>query len=197
VDGRGGRGRRGSSPRRVRVGLTLAVAALCLSSLALATPSAASDRSTSAKTYAHAACTTMGKWTRQLTALGKTDISSASSLTELRAQFVSVLDQSLGATNTAITALRNAGYPRVSNGRKIAALIVKTMTTARSLFVQAKNDAQALPTDNPAAFQSGAQRISQQLNSAGSDLNSALQNAGKRYNVQAIDQAFKRDPACH
>jgi hypothetical protein len=171
------------------------VAALCL---ALAPVEAmAAGASVDPATYTHSVCTTLNSYKAQVASIQQSsNLSSATTLTEVRDRLVSFLTQVGAASNTAVTSLQNAGTPNIKNGTKIAAVITNEITTLRDAFAKATRAARALNLNNVTAFKSATQAIGKRINAAGASAGQVLDNAKKRYNVSALKTAEAQDPTC-
>ena len=180
----------------IRLARTLAavtVAALCLASI----PALAAGNSVDPSTYTHSVCTALGNYKSQVTSIQtSSNLSSASTLTEVRDRLVTFLNQVGAASSSAVTSLQNAGVPNIKNGNKIAALIVKEVAALRDAFAKAARAAQALNLNDVKAFRSATQAIAKRIGAAGTAANRVLDDAKKRYNVGTIKSAEAQDPSC-
>jgi hypothetical protein len=148
-------------------------------------------------TYVHSACTTLGSFRTQLTALQtKTDISNATSLTDVRDKLVSFLNQATTLTTSTVADLRNDGTPNIKNGDKYAALIVKEIASLRDAYAKAARSAQALNTSNVTVFKKQATTIGKRITAAGDKAARVLADAKKRYNLKALIALQSQDPSC-
>jgi hypothetical protein len=148
-------------------------------------------------TYVHSACTTLGTFTTQLTSLQtSSNISNATSLTDIRDKLVSFLNQAATLTTSTVADLRNDGTPNIKNGDKYASLIVKEIASLRDAYAKAASSAQALSTSNVNAFKKQATAIGKSITAAGDKASRVLADAKKRYNLKALIALQSQDPSC-
>jgi hypothetical protein len=160
-------------------------------------PAVAAGNSVDPSTYVHSVCTTLTSYTNQVKTLqASSNISSATSLTDVRDGLVAFLDQVVAASNSALTDLQKSGAPNLKNGNKIAALIVNEITALRDAFKKAASDSQALNISDPKAFTKGLQAIKKRIDVAGTKSNRVLDDAKKRYKSKTLNAAVSRDPSC-
>jgi hypothetical protein len=183
---------RGMRLARAFAGVT--VAALCLSLTPI--QATAAGNSVDSSTYVHSVCTAQSSYKSQVASIqASSNLSSATTPTEVRDRLVVFLNQIVTASNTAVTSFQNAGAPNIKNGNKIAALVVNEVSALRNAFAKAARAAQALNLNNVKAFRSGTQAIAKLINAAGT-AKSVLGGANKRYNVTALKAAVSKDPSC-
>lgn len=121
---------------------------------------------------------------------------NGSDLQQIKTQFVNFLGGAVASTNTMISGVQAAGAPSVSNGRAISQGLVSGLEGIRSAFVQAQNQAQALPADNPTALSNGAQGLANSLDNAGNQVKTSLNSLDQRYPSAELDAALKNQAAC-
>jgi hypothetical protein len=107
-----------------------------------------------------------------------------------------VLKDFLGAvsrdSDTVLSRLKQAGAPRVRNGKAIAAAVVKAFAQLKRALQQAFSQAGVLPTSSAAAFRTGAQAL-------GSAVSASMQNIGvglSGLRDPALVKAAAKEPAC-
>lgn len=103
---------------------------------------------------------------------------------------------SAGAADSdkALTKLKAAGNPGVSNGKAVHAAVVGAFTQMKGAFSQATTQASALPTSSPAAFRPATGRVLVQMGAS-------LKAGGMKFNDQisnnpSLETAARSDPAC-
>ena len=186
-------GTRGPLLPRTLAGVT--VAALCLALTPI--QAMAASNSVDPSTYTHSVCTALGSYKNQVTSIqASSNLSSASTLTEVRDRLVAFLTQVGAASNSTVTSLQNAGAPSIKNGNKIAALIVGEVSALRNAFAKAARAAQALNLNDVKAFRSATQAIGKRIGAAGTTASHVLDQAKKRYNISALKAAEAQDPSC-
>ena len=184
--------------RRPRLARTLTATAAVTLVLALAPIQAmAQGSSVDPATYVHSVCTTLSSYKTQVSALeASAGLSNATSIADVRDKLVAFLGQVTSTTSSAVTDLQNAGTPNIKNGNKVAALIVREVTTLGDAFSKATRAAQNLNTTNANAFKKGADAISKGVTTAGKRATAVLSDAKKRYNTKVLNTAQAADPAC-
>jgi hypothetical protein len=99
-------------------------------------------------------------------------------------------------TDTAITALKKAGTPDAPNGAKVAAVFVKALQNARSLFASAKSDAEHLPTNNLKSFEAATQKITNKLKRGSTGITNSFSNVQALDTSGDIGAAVRAEPTC-
>ena len=184
----------GTGTRLARAFAWFTVTALCLSLSAF--PATAAGNSVDPSTYVHSVCAAQSSYRSQVAAIqASSNLSSATTPTEVRDRLVVFLNHIVAALNTAVTSSQSAGAPKIKNGNKIAALVVKEVTVLRNAFAKAAHAARALNPSNVTAFRSGTLAIAKLINAAGKTT-SVLSGVNKRYNITALQAAVARDPSC-
>jgi hypothetical protein len=118
---------------------------------------------------------------------------SGSNLQQIKTQFVNFLGGAVASTNTMISGVQAAGAP---TGRAIAQGLVNGLQGIQSAFVQAQNQAQALPADNPTALSNGAQALTTSLQNAGNQAKTSLNSLDQRYPSAELEAALRNQAAC-
>ena len=97
-----------------------------------------------------------------------------------------------GDTDHAVSQLKAAGVPQVTNGKAIANGIVNAFSTLQGALSQAASRASTLPTNNAQAFKTSAEALGTQvkgsMNSIGSSLNGLKS--------QELETAAAKEPTC-
>jgi hypothetical protein len=182
-------------PRLARTLAGVSVAAVCLSLTPIQGMAAAT--SVDPATYVHSICTTLGGYRSQVASIqASSDLSSATTLTEVRDRLVTFLTQVGAASSSAVSSLQNAGVPKIKNGNKVAALVVNEVAALRNAFAKATRAAQALNLNNVKSFRSATQAIAKRIGAAGTAASHILGDAKKRYNITALKAAESQDPSC-
>jgi hypothetical protein len=159
--------------------------------------SSSTQPSLSASQWASQVCGRITTWVNELR--GSSHAVSGlngSNLPQIKAQFVSFLGGAVASTNTMISGVQAAGAPSVPNGRAIAQGLVSGLQGIQSAFVQAQNQAQALPSNNPTALNNGAQALSTSLQNAGNQVKTSLNSLDQRYPSAELDAALRNQAAC-
>jgi hypothetical protein len=95
-------------------------------------------------------------------------------------------------TDKALSQLKAAGTPSVSNGTKIETAIVKAFTQLDSAMKQAATTANSLSTTSVSAFQSGATSLGTTVKNSMSGIGSSLTGLKS----PALEKAAAKEPAC-
>jgi hypothetical protein len=136
-------------------------AAMAATTLALAScGGGGSGSSVTPTAYLQGVCGSIGTWVR--TVASRTSALAAHSPTspaQGKREFETFMTQVLGDTDTALSGLRAAGKPNVTNGNQIASVLVTEMSQARDALARAQTSAQQLPTDNRAKFAAAANQL--------------------------------------
>jgi hypothetical protein len=160
--------------------------------------SSSTQASLSAAQWANQVCGRITTWVNQLQSASNNAVSglNGSDLPAIKTQFVNFLGGAVASTNTMISGVQAAGAPSVPNGRAISQGLVGGLQGIQTAFVQAQNQAQALPADNPTALSKGAQGLATSLETAGNQVKTSLNNLDQRYPSNELDAALKNQAAC-
>lgn len=197
----------GWSRRARRIGVPVAAVTTALSLTACTggsssgssgSSSSTTQASLSASQWASQVCGRITSWVNQLQSSSNNAASnlSGSNLQQIKTQFVNFLGGAVASTNTMISGVQAAGAPAVPNGRAIAQGLVNGLQGIQSAFVQAQNQAQALPADNPTALSNGAQALTTSLQNAGNQAKTSLNSLDQRYPSAELEAALRNQAAC-
>jgi hypothetical protein len=117
-------------------------------------------------------------------------------LQAIKTQFVNFLAGAAASTSTMISGVQEAGVPGVQHGQAISQGLVSGLQGIQTAFVQAQNQALALPTDNPTGLSNGAQALINSLQGAGNQIKTSLNSLDRRYSSPELDAALKNQAAC-
>lgn len=95
-------------------------------------------------------------------------------------------------TDTAVSKLKAAGTPKVSNGKQISGAVVNAFAQLKRALASAANQANSLPTSSPAAFKSAANALGTSVRSSMTNIGSGLSGLKS----PALENAAKKEPAC-
>jgi hypothetical protein len=201
VAGRAGRRRRARRiaivPVALATGLTMAACGGGGSSSS-GSSSPSTQPGLTADQWATQVCGALGNWEKALTTTPP-DTSNAPSPEEAKTTLTNYMNNLVTSTNTMVSGLQAAGAPAVSNGQAISQGFVGGFQGFQATFVQAQNQANALSTADPAAFNTGAQALAATLRGVSTVANQAktnLDNLGQKYSSSQLDQAFNNAAAC-
>ena len=102
------------------------------------------------------------------------------------------LNEVASDTDKAVSELKAAGVPNISNGKQVSAAIVSAFTELKSALTAAAAKAGTLPTNSPTAFQAGAQALGASVQTSIGGIGTSLGNL-KSADLEA---AAKKEPAC-
>jgi hypothetical protein len=160
--------------------------------------SSTTQSSLSASQWASQVCGRITTWVNELQSSSNNAVSAlnGSNLQQIKSQFVSFLNGAVASTNTMVSGVQAVGAPAVSNGGAIAQGLVGGLQGIQSAFVQAQNQAQALPADNPTALSNGAQGLTTSLQNAGNQVKTSLNSLNQRYPSAELQAALRNQAAC-
>jgi hypothetical protein len=137
-------------------------------------------------------------WGNQLKTTGNNtgrDLTGAN-LGQIKTSLVNFYGGAVSSTDSMIAGVQAAGVPSVSNGQAISQGLVAGLHQIRSALAQAQTQAQALPTDNAAALNSGNQSLQNTITTAGNQVKTNLNSLNQRYASNELNAAFKNQAAC-
>jgi hypothetical protein len=160
--------------------------------------SSSTQASLTASQWANRVCGNITTWVNQLQSSANNITSglSSSDPQRIKTGFVNFLGGAVTATNTMVSGVKAAGFPSAANGRVYAQGLVSGLEGIQSAFVQAQNQAQALPADNPAALNNEGQALINSLDNAGNQVKTSLNSLSQRYPSSDLDAALKNQAAC-
>jgi hypothetical protein len=203
----------GVSARRPAAGRAAAIAAMALglgiTGVACgggsSSSSTTSPSSTTAATTASAAqwigqvCGSLLTWKNDLQA--KTNSFQAQSnqfsdLQQAKSGLTSYLGGAVQSTNTMISGLQAAGPAPTKDGAAVSQALVGGFQQFQVSFQQAQTQAQALPTDDPTAFQNQAKSLGTSLESASNTAGNNIESELNKYPTDNLDQQYRNSPTC-
>jgi hypothetical protein len=95
-------------------------------------------------------------------------------------------------TDTALTKLKAAGSPSVSNGKQVSQAVVGAFTQLKSALQKAAASAGSLPTTSPEAFRAAAVQLGSSVQTSMTGIGSSLSNLKS----SDLESAAKKEPAC-
>jgi hypothetical protein len=184
------------SNRRPAVVMAIALAGLLLVGCGNSSGSDAGATSSgpTAEEYVAGACGAMTTWGQDFkTAAGElqTQAAAAPTLADKKAVFVSFAGSLKASTDTLVGDLEQLGTPAVGGGEHVSEQLVASFQKADDTLADAVAKAQALPTNDRAAFKAQVTAIGNEIGSLGDAFNSV----GNMSN-DALDTAFNNDATC-
>jgi len=145
----------------------------------------------SASTYVKSVCSAISPLERdvgnRLSALGGSSATNAAEAKKTLQDFLGAIAQD---SDQAVSHLRSAGTPDITNGHTVAGAIVRAFTELRDAMRVAVTKSQSLPTDSAASFNSAAQALTTSVRGS---LNSI--DASGLTNPE-LEKAAAKEPAC-
>ncbi|HET6868458.1 MAG TPA: hypothetical protein VFH80_21260 [Solirubrobacteraceae bacterium] len=150
-----------------------------------------SDSKVSAGTYVKSVCSAISPLSRdvsiRLNALNNTPAPNATVAKKTLQGFLDAVEQD---SEHALSQLRSAGTPDISNGKSVSAAIVKTFSQLRDAMRVAVSKSQSLPTDSPSSFNAAAQALTTSVRGSLNKIDaSGLSNP-------ALEKAASTESAC-
>jgi hypothetical protein len=149
--------------------------------------------------YAATVCGALTAWQNELQekagAMG-TAFSGASGPADVKTKLVEFMQAMSTSTNTMVSKVRAAGPPDVEDGAALHRDLVSGLEDAQKAFDDARESAEALPTDDPAAFQQQATQLGTTLSEQGTAIGSTFTGLSTKYDSRELNEAFNSEPAC-
>ncbi len=143
--------------------------------------------------YSKSICQSVGPFERSVQSRSSAlNLSSIKGPAEGKQALQAFLNGVVADTEQAITKLKRAGTPSVSNGKKISTAIVGAFTQLRGALGQAVSSANALPTGSAQAFKTAAVSLGSNVRNSMSSIGSSLSGLKS----PALESAAKKEPAC-
>lgn len=169
-----------------------ALLALALTVLAVGCGSSGSSK-VSPAAYVKSVCSAIGPFEKQVqTRSSELDLASVKNATEGRTALHNFLSAVASDTDHAVTQLKAAGTPDVSNGKAISTGIVDAFTAVKTALSDAADKASTLPTSSPQTFKTAASALGTDVQGSMSKIGTSL-NSLKSPTLQA---AAAKEPAC-
>ena len=145
----------------------------------------------SASQYVSAVCSAISPLEKSVvtrsSALNNTTAANATEAKKTLQGFLTAVEQD---ASHAVSKIRSAGIPDISDGKTVAGTIVKAFTELRDAMRVAVTKSNSLPTDSPASFKAAAQELGASVRaSLGKIDSSGLRNPD-------LEKAAANEPAC-
>lgn len=145
----------------------------------------------SAKTYVKSVCSAISPLERDVvtrsSALNNTAAADATHAKKTLQSFLGAVEQD---SENALSRIRSAGTPDISNGEAVATTIVKAFTELRDAMRVAATKSNSLPTNSAAAFKTAAQSLGASVKGSLNNIDaSGLSNPD-------LEKAAAGEPAC-
>jgi hypothetical protein len=147
----------------------------------------------SAGTYVKSICAAVGPFERDVQSRSSAlNLSNISNPAQGKQALRSFLNAVVADTDKAVSKLKSAGTPNVTNGKQISGALVNAFSRLRSALERAANGAAALPTGTPQAFKSAAASLGTTVQGSMSAIGSSL--SGLR--SPDLERAAAKEPTC-
>jgi hypothetical protein len=141
--------------------------------------------------YAKSVCTAIGPFEQKLLSANSLNL-SRSNAGQGKKALQGFLSSVAGDTDRAVSQLKSAGTPNVSNGKAISGAIVNAFTQMRGAFKQAVSQAGSLPTSSPKLFRTAAAQLGLGVSSSVASIRTSLNGLKSA----TLDQATRSTSAC-
>jgi hypothetical protein len=145
--------------------------------------------------YTSGVCQAMIAWVNDLQASSATigtQVAGASSLDEAKQDFVTYIDEQVQRTDDLITSVDSLGAPDVQQGAEAHQAVLDLLSQVKSVFEQAKTDAEQLPTSDVNAFLDGIDQLTAHIDSGMSGIGDPFEGLS----VPELEQAGNTNPDC-
>ena len=148
---------------------------------------------TSPAAYVKSICQAVGPFEKDVQSRSSAlDLSKITGAADGKKALQGFLSAIASDTDAAVSKLKAAGSPNVSNGKKISAAIVGAFTQLKSALSQAATQAGSLPITSPTAFKTAAQALGTSVQSSMSTIGSSL---GGLKSAE-LEKAAKSESSC-
>jgi hypothetical protein len=173
--------------------LTIAVLALGLALAGCGGSSSSSSSKVSAAAYVKSVCSVIGPYEKSVqNRSNQLNLASIKSAAQGKTALQSFLDEVASDTSHAVTQLKAAGVPDVSNGKAIATGIVDAFTQVKTALTSAASRAGSLPTASPQEFKTAASALGSGVQSSMNTIGSSLGSLKS----PTLEAAAAKEPAC-
>lgn len=150
--------------------------------------------------YAGDVCRSIGSWYDEIDQASTALLADADQIEEDpaagKALVVGFLDDAIGFTDGLIAGLEEAGVPETDGGQRTADELVAGIEEVRELFRGARDDTEALPTDDPQALGTGLQDIGAALQDSATAVGANFEAVLSSVDDPELASAFQDAPAC-
>jgi hypothetical protein len=149
--------------------------------------------------YAADVCGAISDWQKELQTSATTmqsKLGTGSTPADVKTELVTFMEGATKSTDDMLAKVKEAGPPDVEDGEALQRDLEKGLTDAQAAFAQARDEAKTLPTDNPATFQSEAQKLGTTLNEEGTKIGQTFNGLSTKYDSKELNEAFDKEPSC-
>jgi hypothetical protein len=115
---------------------------------------------------------------------------------ERKQTLVDFLDDAVAASDKLLDELDAAGVPDVGEGEELAEVFNDGFKAARDALADGLDNAEQLSTDSAADFRDGVTEITDDIDIAFIELQTAFNEAGSELDVDEFDEAYAEEEAC-
>jgi hypothetical protein len=149
--------------------------------------------------WAQSVCGALSDWQTSLQEQSQgltSEVLEAKNPQAAKQQISDFLSDVIVETETMIGEVSSAGQPAVEEGGAIAEDFNDGLEQMRSAFKDAASDVEAVPTDDPQAFQEQLTQIGEDLQTQGQAIGDTLGEIDEKYDAEELSDAFDDTPAC-
>jgi basic membrane lipoprotein Med (substrate-binding protein (PBP1-ABC) superfamily) len=169
------------------------LAVLAITAAALSGCGGSSSSGVTPAAYVKAICSAVGPFEKDVQARSSAlNLSSIKSAQQGKTALQGFLKAIASDTDAAVSKLKAAGAPNVSNGPKIQSAIVSAFTQLDTAMQKAASSADSLPTASPEAFKTAATTLGNTVKTSMSGIGSSLNGLKST----ALEKAAASDPTC-
>jgi hypothetical protein len=144
-------------------------------------------------TYVKSVCSAIGPFEKQVQSRSSAlNLSSIKSAAEGKAALHDFLSAVASDTDHAVSQLKAAGVPDVSNGKAISTGIVSAFTQVKTALTAAAGRTSSLPTANPQAFKTAAASLGAGVQASMSKIGTSLGSLKS----PTLEAAAAKEPTC-
>jgi hypothetical protein len=106
------------------------------------------------------------------------------------------LDDAVTRTDQLLSEVGDAGAPDVEQGAAISTELQAALKDARDVLADARDGVQELPTDDPAAFGTGAQELAGSIQDGLNGVGQTFNRLNDRFDAPEVEEAFENSDTC-
>jgi hypothetical protein len=172
---------------------TSAVISVLVASAAFAGCGGSSSSGKSPEAYVKAVCSAIGPFQKDVQAKSSAlDVSNLTSPAAGKQALVGFMAAVVADTEKAVSGLKGAGTPNITNGKTISTAIVNAFGQLKTALQQAQAQTGNLPTNSAVAFKAAAQTLGASIRTSVGAIGSSLSGLKS----PALEKAAKSVPEC-
>ena len=149
--------------------------------------------------YAADICGAISDWRKELQTSQTTmssKLGASPTPEEVKTQLVAFMEGATKSTEDMVDKVKEAGPPDIEKGEALQRDLEQGLTAAQTAFASARDEVKKLPTDNPSAFQSQAQKLGTTLTEEGTKIGETFNGLSTKYDSDELNEAFDKEPSC-